>query len=423
MSTPVIATPSSLAMARSPLFVTGKNNALTNDQLQAMSLTLRIRTGAKAATGTANYVLSKDYSIDEIINYEIANLVRDEFQHPFGKAFIVAPSESETGEALWVVPTGDWTYSDNGAAPDTAVWSSGTTYAFLVTEGWTPKGQPQLTPVTQMGLALNRKMQVLQTNYQSLGALYNTDSDLNGVLYTVNGTDYFYVLSDELGFANTNTTTTQQVIYIPTGPKNIEGYVGVLPTSDYSVSLISDSVAVNYKARVEADGGVCEGFSCLRAALEELGYEENAETYEFELVCEPKYTPYLVQFVNRYGVSDYITFFKRSDERGNFTQESYQKSIYADGFTDVNYVDGKYQSFNVNSRDAITLNTGFVEESYGEVMKDILMSEKVAIYEDSQWMSIVPQRGSIDYQKHVNQKLINYTLTFDYGFDERMNIR
>ena len=54
MSVPVIATPSSLAMARSPQFITGKNNALTNDQLQAMSLSLKIASGA-IPSGTANY--------------------------------------------------------------------------------------------------------------------------------------------------------------------------------------------------------------------------------------------------------------------------------------------------------------------------------------------------------------------------------
>ena len=70
-------------MARSPQFITGKNNALTNDQLQAMSLTLRIRTGVLAASGTANYTLSKDYSINQVINFEVSDLVRSEFYHDF----------------------------------------------------------------------------------------------------------------------------------------------------------------------------------------------------------------------------------------------------------------------------------------------------------------------------------------------------
>ena len=82
MSVPVIATPSSLAMARSPQFITGKNNALPNDQLQAMSLSLRIASGA-IPSGTANYTLSKDYSINQVINFEVSDLVRSEFYHDF----------------------------------------------------------------------------------------------------------------------------------------------------------------------------------------------------------------------------------------------------------------------------------------------------------------------------------------------------
>jgi hypothetical protein len=45
------------------------------------------------------------------------------------------------------------------------------------------------------------------------------------------------------------------------------------------------------------------------------------------------------------------------------------------------------------------------------------------VLDGSQWVSVVPDRGSIEYQKHVNQKLINYTLTFTYGFDERSLVR
>ena len=67
MSTPVISTPSSLAMARSPQFITGKNNTLAADALDAMTLTLRLRTGVLAATGASNFSLTKNYSIDEVI--------------------------------------------------------------------------------------------------------------------------------------------------------------------------------------------------------------------------------------------------------------------------------------------------------------------------------------------------------------------
>jgi hypothetical protein len=56
-------------------------------------------------------------------------------------------------------------------------------------------------------------------------------------------------------------------------------------------------------------------------------------------------------------------------------------------------------------------------------MEEILMSEKVAVYEDGQWVAVQPNRGSIDYQKSVNDKTINYTMSFTYAFDQRMLVR
>jgi len=69
------------------------------------------------------------------------------------------------------------------------------------------------------------------------------------------------------------------------------------------------------------------------------------------------------------------------------------------------------------------MNTGWVEEAYADVMEDIMMSEQVAILLDGSWVAASPQRGSVDYQKEVNQKVINYTLTFDIAFNERTLIR
>jgi hypothetical protein len=130
-----------------------------------------------------------------------------------------------------------------------------------------------------------------------------------------------------------------------------------------------------------------------------------------------------VAFINRYGVADFITFFKVSTEQGNFTADQYRRSIYQDGFTVPSLQEAQYQSFNVNSKNAITMNTGWVDEDYADVMEDILMSEMTAILIDGSWVAAQPQRGSIDYQKAVNRKVINYTLTFDIAFNERSLIR
>lgn len=420
MSVPTKAVPASIAMARSPMFVTGKNNTLTNDALNSMSVNVQVYTGAiSPVTGATSYTLSKGYSIDEVINFEVSDLVRGRFLHPFGKAFITAPSASETGEALWVLINGSWIYSDNGAAPTEA--PIGSTYTIAL-DGYKSLGQLQNSAVTQPNLFTNRPMRVLAGNYQSLPISYNLYSGLNAFSIEIDGTEYWFSLKDELGYSG-SLPTTQNVAYLPSGVANVAAFLGVTPTDSYTINLIVNSESISYNDRVKDDGGTVEALNCLSNAVQALGGNQNKTAVDFEVVCEPKYEPYQIQFVNKYGMSDYITFFKKSTEQGNFTQESYQKSIYADGFTDVNYATGKYQSFNINSRNTLTLNTGFVDESYGDIIEEILMSEKVAIYEGGQWVAVVPNRGSVDYLKSVNDKTINYTMSFTYAFDQRMLVR
>lgn len=421
MSTPRSAQPNSIAQARSPLFLTLKNNALPADALYSVDLALAIYTGAQTpVTGQTTYNLSKSYSINQVINFEVSDLVRERFLHPFGKTFITAPSTSETGEGLWVRRFADYEYSDDGNAPE--LGSTGNSY-FFVLDGYKSLGQQQNTGVTQPNLFTNRPMQVLAGNYQSLPVSYNTTSNVNGFSIEINGAEYWFSLKDELGYANSTLVSTQRVIYIPSGVANVAAFLGITPTDTYTINLLVNSEGIAYNDRVKTDGGTVEALDCLCEALEALGEVDDKTAVDFEVICEPKYDPYLVQFVNKFGMSDYITFFKKSTERGDFTQDQYQKSIYADAFTDVNYNNGKYQSFNINSRNTITLNTGFVDESYGEVVEEILMSEKVAVYEDGQWVAILPNRGSVDYLKSVNDKTINYTMAFTYAFDQRMLVR
>ena len=391
-------------MARSPQFITGKNNTLAADALDAMTLTLRLRTGVLAATGASNFVLNKNYSIDEVINFEISDLVRAQFVHDFGVWNDIGYSQSPAGEAVWVIPTGSWTYSDNGAVSDTSVWSSGTTYAYLTTDGWATMTNINPTSFSGLVMATSRDRQCLLSNYESL-ALYNSvanDFTEIEIAWNNGDSDSFYTsVSSTTPPDPTSNNSRDLVIYAGVGPANLENNAWI----DSSIKPSAHDTGDYYDVILKDSGGSV------------------IDTVRYYMVCEPKYTPYQISFINRYGVADFITFFKRSDERGTFVEDKYQKSIYNDGFTAPSLQIGKYQSYNVNSRNTLTLNTGFVDQDYDETIKDILMSEYVAVLDGSNWVSVVPERGSVEYQKHVNQKLINYTLTFTYGFDERSLVR
>jgi hypothetical protein len=390
-------------MARSPLFVTGKNNSLPNDTLNFMSLFLRIYSGVRTGSGTNNYALSKNYSINEVINFEISDLVRSEFYHDFSVWNDIGYTQSPQGEALWVYPFGDFTYSDNGSSPESAEWGSSNEQT-LVTDGWAAMTNIAPTAVSQSVLATSRDRQVLPSNYESLAIYNSAANDLGEIEIAWNNgdADAFYTSAISSTPPDPSSNNSQDlVIYAGVGPANLQNNAWI----DSTIKPSNHDIGDYYDVILKNTGN------------------ETIASVRYYLVCEPKYTPYQIAFINRYGVADFITFFKRSDERGTFTQDSYQKSIYNDGFTTPSLEVGKYNSFNVNSRNSLTLNTGFVDQDYDETIKDILMSEYVAVLDGSNWVSVVPDRGSIEYQKHVNQKLINYTLTFTYGFDERSLVR
>jgi hypothetical protein len=312
-------------------------------------------------------------------------------------------TQSPPAEALWVYPFGDFTYSDNGSAFESASWGASNQQA-LVTDGWATMTNITPTSVSQLVLATSRDRQVLPSNYESLAINNSVANDFAEIEIAWNNgdADSFYTsVSSTTPPDPTSNNSQDQIIYAGVGPANLQNNAWL----DNTIKPSTHDIGDYYDVILKDSGG------------------DTIDTVRYYLVCEPKYTPYQIAFINRFGVADFITFFKRSDERGNFTQDTYQKSIYNDGFTTPSLEVGKYNSFNVNSRNSLTLNTGFVEQDYDETIKDILMSEYVAVLENGNWIAVQPERGSIEYQKHVNQKLINYTLTFTYAFDERSLVR
>ena len=409
MSTPILSDPDSLKMSRSPIFYTGKNNTLTNDSLDAMALDIKIWSGNRASPpANFNYELIKNYSIDEVINFEISDLIRSEFEHDFNIYNAQGYEQSPAGEILWVGASGQWTYSNNGAALATANWGSLTANAFLASNGWSPINLPGNNAVTTPVLAVARNRYCMASNYEALAIYNSVANDLAEIeiSWKSGDADIFYIsgVSAAPPDPTTNYNSRDFVIYAGVGPANLEA---------------NPYLPAELKPSSQTDGGVGSYYDVI---LKDSGGDPIA-TVRYYLICEPKYTPYQVAFVNRYGVMDYITFFKRTDETGAFTNESFMRSIYADGFTVPSLGTAQYQDFNINSRNSMAMNTGFVPETYADVMEDIMMSETVAIKIGSNWIAAFPDRGSIDYVKEVNESLINYQVTFQMAFNERTLIR
>lgn len=147
------------------------------------------------------------------------------------------------------------------------------------------------------------------------------------------------------------------------------------------------------------------------------------ETINVYPTSECRYTPYKVTFVNKFGALQNIYFFKKSSESLNTQEEKFKSTIFNE--FDLRYDIQKHQhkSFQKSGRESLTMNTGYVSEEYNNVIKELLMSEQVWITKGSDVLPINVKSQSLTYQTRVNDKLINYTISFDYAFDKINNIR
>jgi hypothetical protein len=143
-----------------------------------------------------------------------------------------------------------------------------------------------------------------------------------------------------------------------------------------------------------------------------------------EEICEPKYTPLNIIFYNKFGALQNIWFFKKSMTTLNVRNETYKRSIM-DFSSTPTYSEQIHQvkTFNANGRETLQANTGFIDEQYNEVIRQLLLSEEVWVDNGTDVLPIRPVTSSLQFKTSVNDKLINYTLDFEYAFDKINNIR
>ena len=204
-------------------------------------------------------------------------------------------------------------------------------------------------------------------------------------------------------------------------------------TSD-RVQYITESTYDSFEERVIEDGGTFENSKCIELFDEEYIYypatrieiselENKGVVTELTVVPveECKYEPKKIVFVNKLGVKEDLWFFKKSTHSISTEKETFRAN------TVNSYVSGDlsnhvYKDFNINGRESMTLNTGFVPESFKENFKQLMLSEKVWIDNGADLLPVNIKNTELDLKQSVNEKLINYTIEIEYSYDKINNI-
>jgi len=218
-----------------------------------------------------------------------------------------------------------------------------------------------------------------------------------------------------------NALITSNNIYLP------EGTAGKLPifaegvgkvTIDGADTQITDTGNSNQKIQyitIPADSDEVKVYDTDDSTL--------LKTITVTNICEPKFSTYKVTFVNKYGAFQDLYFFKKSIESFDVVSESYKANTVNRTTASYSTASAQKQITNVNATTKLTLNTGFIKEDMNATVEELMISENIYIRFEGKTLPILPITKSMTHKTHLNDKMINYTLEFEFAFDKINNIR
>jgi hypothetical protein len=146
----------------------------------------------------------------------------------------------------------------------------------------------------------------------------------------------------------------------------------------------------------------------------------------YEIICEPKYNVIDCLFINKWGCWDSFSFIKKSMQKLAITSSQYKRSV---GFVDrgplgtstpkysYSLTDHQKVQYNKNGIKSITVNTGFVDESFNLLLEEMMLSERVYLIIDDVVEPVVLNTQNVDFKTSVNDKLINYEVGFEFAYN------
>ena len=349
--------------ARSPHFI-----SVSDADLATATLDIEIYTGNETTgySGTPTYSLSKKIILNTTkISFEISELIRDYLDITF---------------------EGDY----DASAEQFCKWVRTTLTAF---DG----NGVQLSQTISTDLAFD------SYGYFEEGANYSFEYE--GLLMSNN--DMFIKSGDEIKIP----VQTDRSVTI----KFYDSDNGLLDSETFTLSDQSQDKVV-YSSYTDDQAA--------KATIQYTGDSgSETSTVKISQLSECRFTPYKTTFINKFGVLQDLYFFKKSVEKMTTKRESYKANTLISNNTYNTYNHTK-RDFNIVANESVSLSSGFVNESYNEVFKQLMLSEKVWITSDNnQVYPINIKTSNITYKTSVNDRLVEYTIEFENSYNVLNDIR
>ena len=147
-----------------------------------------------------------------------------------------------------------------------------------------------------------------------------------------------------------------------------------------------------------------------------LDYDTYQETYNFTVKDACRYPLYNCFFKNKYGFWQSIPFNLRSKKTLNIDSSSYQPvtSVYGE----YSLASHNKKTYQPNLTEVISCNTDFIPEEYNQIFKELMASEFVYLENGGTYLPVNVKKNSLEYKTKIFEKLVQYTMDFEYSYNE-----
>lgn len=134
-------------------------------------------------------------------------------------------------------------------------------------------------------------------------------------------------------------------------------------------------------------------------------------------ICQSRWNEVLIHFLNRYGVYESYVFNALSKKTTQFENETYNQPIYKTSDLTAAWDTGVgvTTSFVEQSKTQMIVNTDYILEEDNDVIEQIIISRNCLTLDNSNLLSLRCTDKALQRKTRVNDKLIQYTLTFEYN--------
>ena len=351
--------------------------------------------------GSATYTLTKLPDSNNVGIFDISQLIRSQLGFEEPDALLNANSSqvnNNTTGAVWVQVTATYTSDDSTATPV----DSGTR---LAVRGFTKYSQGVNSTHSSRATMSNFIDGLVIPNNLQFTTSFLTATIDNLVIEGEHGIDYAIDMTGK-----DTTESTESLVHVMLG------------------SDIYGQTLEKRRQDIVADSGTVESFSCVYSYATQyndtytiVAKDGAAEQRRMsvEVACADRYTQFFIGFLNRYGAYDYIPALKAREDSATFERREFNNSYLTTAALAVSYTDteGTERIFEANGQESITINTGYQPEDIWEMITDMMQSEKVFLVDGTNIVPLIPSSGDVAKQKHINNKLVNYTLAFRVAND------